>query len=598
MQHDAGPDWTLAALADLRGTEIPLRVSVVIASEADRAAVESAVLEDAGFDDRHRIEFAGHPPDTWATPLVSPVCPTQGVLAATLNRHVKALWHRPEVTVSLAVPPGRTDSSPHPGGWLPDRAPEATPGAIDGRTLAEALLVSGGPDPRPSVVLVRTTSLPRGQLPHPPCGEVAATGLAEWYRFLVRLLAEGPAWLDPEAAGIVGSAGPDALGLWKEWPSIIEAGREIGLLDRPDDPSRALVGWTRRAAALLRDRFEPGAPPRDPATAELAAVVASRWRSLGDEDTGGDGPGGGGVPLLHSLPSVGAGTGADHDWLPRRREARPQPLHTFVVVAPGYTTRHGGIVALHRLCDRLNAIGYDAFVHPIGFSHEIRPDWLTPLLRGRSARDMVAIYPETVSGNELGADRVVRWLLNRPGRIHGNAMDEGPDDLLVSFSEQVSDQHPVLSVPLIDPQVFFPKDRPGTGSLLWIGKGELPAGFNRSGTQLITNDWPRDRAHFGQVLRSADVLYTCDWLTSVIDESLMCGTPVVLIGEQEWSRREITLRPGMAWDGDDLDVARGDVVEYFGRCIDAAGWVDASVEEFVRLVNEHFGARVEVGDRS
>ena len=178
--------------------------------------------------------------------------------------------------------------------------------------------------------------------------------------------------------------------------------------------------------------------------------------------------------------------------------------------------------------------------------------------------------------------------LNRPGRIHGNSMDEGPDDLVVTFSDQVSDQHPVLSVPLIDPQAFFPKDRRGTGSLLWIGKGTLPPGFDRSNTRLITNDWPRDRPHFGRVLRSADVLYTCDWLTSVIDEALMCATPVVLIGDQEWSRDEIVMRPGMAWGDGDLDRARAEVGGYYAQCVDGAASVDASVDEFVQLVNNHF----------
>ena len=647
----------------------------------------------------------GSPPGT-SSPLAVVVAPGLDAIDGTVERHLRAMADHPELTLSISIRLGcETSSSSVLGRWLPEDTSGPTMGVADGRSLAEALLVTGGdPTPVPSVVAVRAASLDGSALPRPwsdPGG--ADPRPAEWYRWMVGLLVQGPAWLDPEP-GFEGTSSNDGRALWEQWPSVIAFGRELGLLDRPGDPARAVIAWTRQAAALLE--AEPVANDRAAGT-DMVAATLDRWYDLMDEDAAaeaplplhvalespgaarkGSGPLGplteqtsvlegsenssmtdrvravaaasdlpvvllragerlevadraqllswladgvpgsgaridtpngpdlrlfpaspgslhpgsdGRAPLLHALRAVPANLGTEHDWLPRLRSAKPQPLHTFVVVAPGYTSRHGGIVALHRLCDRLNAAGYDAFLHPIGFSHEIRPDWLTPLLRGRSAKDAVAIYPETVSGNELGAERVVRWLLNRPGRIHGNAMDEGPDDLIVTFSEQVSNQHPVLSVPLIDPQAFFPKDRRGSGALLWIGKGNVPPAFDRCGTRLITNSWPRGRRHFGQVLRAADVLYTCDWLTSVIDESLMCGTPVVLVGDQEWSRDEIVMRPGMVWENGDLDAAHREVGGYFAHCIAGMASVDAAVEEFVQLVNDHFdpapSARLAPGGR-
>jgi hypothetical protein len=517
----------------------------------------------------------GSPPAAPPSPVsVTPV--GEQLDEETLARHLRAMADHPEVTLSLVTPSGwEPGTGPEQCRWLPREEGLPTEGVVDGRWLAESLLFTGGdPRPAPMIIAARTATLEGGTLPlRWPTSEASGPALAEWYRWIVGLLVQGPAWLDPIA--ITGSAGPVAdRALWEEWPSVVAVATSLGLLDRPGDQAKVVVAWTRRAAAF--PTADPETETSEPGTG-LVATVLGQWHDLRYRER-----------LAQTTDLTPPDRGPTPDWLPRRRDARPHPLCTFVVVAPGYTTRHGGIVALHRLCDRLNAIGYDAFLHPIGFSHEVRPDWLTPLLRGRSAKDMVAIYPETVSGNELGADRVVRWLLNRPGRIHGNAMDEGPDDLLVSFSEQVSDQYPVLSVPLIDPQAFFPKDRPGTGKLLWIGKGSLSPGFDRSGTRLITNGWPRDRRHFGQVLRAADVLYTCDWLSSVIDEALMCGTPVVLVGEQEWSRDEIVMRPGMVYEDGDLEAGREQVGEYFARCVEAIPYVDASIEEFVQLVNEHF----------
>lgn len=613
----------------------------------------------------------------------------------TVERHLRAMSDHPEVTLTLSLPSGWDhDDASGPGSWRPQGLPIPVEGVVDGRALAEALLLTGGnPIPTPTVVAVRTASLDGGVLPTSVVGtDDSVLRGAEWYRWMVGLLVQGPAWIDPEP-GVEVAPPNSGRALWEQWPSVIGAGRELGLLDRPADLSRALIAWTRRAAALLHAYPNTGAGERDANTdgaAEIVVATIDRWHALMADEvavtsplplhaalettappsadlasltehisvhevsriasveewawdvaansnqpivlvrTGelldvadrsqllewlseGVPPTGAriatpfgaevrvlppavtgssprltdGVPLVHSLRAARANFEAAPDWL-RRQKARSHAIRTFVVAAPGYTTRHGGIVALHRLCDRLNAIGYDAFLYPFEHSHDTRPGWLTPLLRGRSAKDMVAIYPETVSGNELGADRVVRWLLNRPGRIHGNTMDESPDDLVVAYSMQISPEYPILNVPIIDPQVFFPKDRPGTGSLLWIGKGVLPPGFDRSATRLITNDWPCNRPDFGRVLRSADVLYTCDWLTSVIDEALMCGTPVVFVGEQEWSRDEIVMRPGMAWEDGDLDRARAEVGEYYAQCVEGAASVDVTVEEFVQLVNDHF----------
>jgi len=299
-----------------------------------------------------------------------------------------------------------------------------------------------------------------------------------------------------------------------------------------------------------------------------------------------------GAEHLHSLRIGSIRAGDRPDWLPPS-VLRPLPhrFTEFAVVAPDYTEIHGGVVALHRLCDRLNAIGYRAYIHPIGAEGAIRPGWRTPLRRGRLLRDAVMVYPEIVTGNPFGSTLVVRWLLNRPSWFTGHPMDEGPDDLLVTFNAQITADHDVVSVPLIDPSTFFPKDRPGSGRLLWIGKGTLPDEFDRSDMTLVTNSWPATRQALASLLRRADTLYTCDWLTSLIDEALMCATPVVLVGDQAWDRDEVTPRPGMTWGADpDLDGARRDVVTYYDQYLDSLRTVDVGIEHFVQLVNDHFGA--------
>jgi hypothetical protein len=300
------------------------------------------------------------------------------------------------------------------------------------------------------------------------------------------------------------------------------------------------------------------------------------------------------VVPIHALEISTKGAGRRRDWMPAvRSAAAAHALRKFIIAAPAYTEIHGGVVALHRLCDRLNAAGYEAYIHPTGPSSNVRPGWLTPLRRGRTFDDAVIIYPEVISGNPFTARRVVRWLLNRPAWFTGEDIDSGHGDLIVTFNHQIDPNVPMLEVPLIDPTIFFPKDVPGSGGLLWIGKGVLPPDFDRSNITLITNDWPATKPQLASLLRSASLLYSCDWLTSLLDESLMCGTPVVLIGEQSWSPQEVVLRPGMTTDeSDGLDGARALVGSYYRTYTEGLGTTEIMIEQFVTLVNQHFGREV------
>jgi hypothetical protein len=160
----------------------------------------------------------------------------------------------------------------------------------------------------------------------------------------------------------------------------------------------------------------------------------------------------------------------------------------------------------------------------------------------------------------------------------------------VTFNQQIAPDTPVLTLPLVDPTIFFPKDTPGSGSLLWIGKGNVPEGLDRTQFTLITSTWPGSRSALASLLRAAEVLYSCDWMTTLVNEALMCATPVVLLGEQNWSRDDTILHPGMTLGGaDGLSSARREVAQYFPDYLENSLRVGESIESFVSLVNDHFG---------
>jgi hypothetical protein len=370
---------------------------------------------------------------------------------------------------------------------------------------------------------------------------------------------------------------PVLLMLGGELPVVMDHHQIVAFLEQPGWEAAVLCapeGWTARLWRGGRSALEP---------ARVRGLEAAGVAPAGGEEQ---------VPVVQSIQIISVGTDGRADWWLQGAglTARPHQLRRFVIAAPDYTDIHGGVVAMHRLCDRLNRIGYEAFIEPLGDATGItRNGWLTPLWWRPNFEDTVMVYPEIVTGNPLGAPRVVRWLLNRPAWFTGSEMDEDGDDLVVAFSPQIAPEKPVLNVPLFDPTIFFPKDVEGHGGLLWIGKGVVPPDFDRGDLTLITNDWPTSRHGMADLLRNAEVLYSCDWLTTIIGESLMCGTPVVLVGSQTWRREDIVMWPGMTWEDQERPPdARTEVTRFVDDYRRSVGWSDQIVEDFVKTVNEHF----------
>src|SRR3974377_2155541 len=91
-----------------------------------------------------------------------------------------------------------------------------------------------------------------------------------------------------------------------------------------------------------------------------------------------------------------------------RNRTVPGRQPTFLIAAPSFTHKHGGVRALYRLCYHLNAAGYSAAMVPMGEHIRVLPDWPVPVHTGPAA-DSIVVYAEIVCGNPLKAEKVVRW---------------------------------------------------------------------------------------------------------------------------------------------------------------------------------------------
>ena len=141
---------------------------------------------------------------------------------------------------------------------------------------------------------------------------------------------------------------------------------------------------------------------------------------------------------------------------------RSAPLLKFVIWTTPFDDTEGGSIALHHLCKRLTEAGQIARIWPncrpwtVGVPARARlrlrlsyaasrkdsnfpiGPFRNRLASWRDCHDGIVIYPEIVSGNPLGAKRVVRWFLHRPG-FHTGQVNYGRDELYFFFQDAFND---------------------------------------------------------------------------------------------------------------------------------------------------------------
>lgn len=153
----------------------------------------------------------------------------------------------------------------------------------------------------------------------------------------------------------------------------------------------------------------------------------------------------------------------------------PQSINfmKFIVFSPPFDDNRGGPVVLHTLCHLINQAGYKAYIHPqckpkhlsrgyhlfsqvrlallkilgmLGIVERNRflfrtcPNLNTPVIEPswkNNFDDSIVIYPEIINGNPIGARRVIRWALHRPGFFSGEIC-YSKSDLFVDYSEYLS----------------------------------------------------------------------------------------------------------------------------------------------------------------
>lgn len=227
----------------------------------------------------------------------------------------------------------------------------------------------------------------------------------------------------------------------------------------------------------------------------------------------------------------------------------------------GYFHMSGGIRALHILRDELCARGLEAWM-----SHE------------RHDKNALAVYPEIVKGNPEGYERFVRWYLNK---------EDPTPDLTFAWEAGMGD-YPLLTVDIIERDLF----RPGTGNrrgvAYWVGKGVKDERFIPDGAVEISRYNFPTRPELAKFMQGLDYLISFDPFTAVNVEAVCCGTPVLIRSQDpRWTRSMVQAHGwtpfGVAWSMEELHEARGNVRLAFDHYDSLRAVFQQRIDQFVEL---------------
>ena len=189
----------------------------------------------------------------------------------------------------------------------------------------------------------------------------------------------------------------------------------------------------------------------------------------------------------------------------------------YVILAPTYRHNSSGIRVLYDLQKWLVCSGYDAIVVA-----GLQADSIG------SFDDDIVIYPEVVTGNPLKAKRIVRYILNSPGKI-GGTKEYDESELLVAYSGTFA-MHAKGAIMMVPPveHYFYSDNTPKTLTAVYVGK-EKDLGKHPADSIYITRNFPATRHAVAQFMRSLKTLYTYDLISAIGHEAMLCGCDVKYI---------------------------------------------------------------------
>lgn len=269
----------------------------------------------------------------------------------------------------------------------------------------------------------------------------------------------------------------------------------------------------------------------------------------------------------------------------------------FVIPAASYDVDVGGIIVVHKLCHLLNELGFEAYLYPVLVNDKVlarrlfartsnaipaikrltgkgfvtNPEFNTPLLSIGSATKKpgtIAIYSETIEGNPLAVQHIVRWFLHRPG-FHTGKSEFGTGEFHVDFNEFLNGYDPGEN--FLAPEslmvVHFPIDiynldgaipqSERTEIAYCVRKGELKPGVIDPETAICIDGLSHTEC--AKVLKRSKLFVSFDPYTAYSSFAALCGASSLVVPPEGMTRadwyQDEGASFGIAFGEDDLERA-------------------------------------------
>jgi len=292
----------------------------------------------------------------------------------------------------------------------------------------------------------------------------------------------------------------------------------------------------------------------------------------------------------------------------------------IVICCGNFNENIGGVIVLHYLVDRLRALGFEAFALPTPKKISASKNWLerkfytlqqylkaknfkshasmvVPVASKSVLEDAVIVYPETVSGNPLGASRVVRWLLNKPG-FFGVDADIGTNELIFfyqeAFAEDVQNvpEGNLLQIRWLREDVYFDQGGPRKGACRMIRKGTYDKAEPDAGPADAVLLDGKSHEEIAEIFNETQYFYCHDPYTMFAYYAALCGCiPIVVPPENltaEMWRAGFELKHGVAFGESEIEWARDTRHILLEDMQIAKRSEEENVQGFVQKIQWHF----------
>lgn len=215
----------------------------------------------------------------------------------------------------------------------------------------------------------------------------------------------------------------------------------------------------------------------------------------------------------------------------------------YSIRTPQWSTTSGGIRVMFGLYGHLLAKGQIAFLNAIF-----------------EDKDFIGVYPEIFSGNELQANTVVRYILNKPG-VMWDGVSQSPTSFPKSdikyvfsrlFDDEVDDKH-LMFLPILNIHLFKNTHKQRAHKCVYVGKGQ-DLGKHPIDCIYIDKNLSSDQYQLADFLNRCEVMYAYDPVSAMYEIARLCGCRIVLFNptytKEEFSKYEPGM-DGISWGEDE-----------------------------------------------